>query len=267
MAKENKKFHGRLFGYSKKEVKGRVSDLEGMLTDSENKIKLLEERIKQAEAELEALRTERDGLAEEVENAEKERKVIARVLVDAEKRADSIVEEAIERGEDETKRLSVEADRVRTKIGRQIEHVRDIESASREFAEAVVKQLRESADRFEKELIGAVDVSGKNAEEFLAETEAVLDIDYFEGVREFKPAENEEKEAEGEEAENVESAEAADGTPEEAAAEEQSEVAAEAADESGEADEAEEITQNAIPEDYSFQQSDEGVSYFKVIRA
>ena len=30
---------------------------------------------------------------------------------------------------------------------------------------------------------------------------------------------------------------------------------------------AEEITQNAIPEDYSFQQSDEGVSYFKVIRA
>ena len=72
MATENKKFHGRLFGYSKKEVKGYVSDLGGMLTESQNKIKILEERLKQAETELETLRTERDGLAAEVENAEKE---------------------------------------------------------------------------------------------------------------------------------------------------------------------------------------------------
>lgn len=259
MATENKKFHGRLFGYSKKEVKGYVSDLGGMLTESQNKIKLLEERLKQAETELEALRTERDGLAAEVENAEKERKVIARVLVDAEKRADSIVENAIERGEGETKRLSVEADRVRTKIGRQIEHVRDIESASREFAEAVVRQLRESADLFEKELMGAVDSSEKNAESFLEETEAVLDIDYFENVREYKPEGAEEKAAEeAPEAANEEADEAADASAE--AAENAGAPEDEDKDDAGDG-------ANGIPEDYSFQQSDEGVSYFKVIRA
>lgn len=259
MATENKKFHGRLFGYSKKEVKGYVSDLGGMLTESQNKIKLLEERLKQAETELEALRTERDGLAAEVENAEKERKVIARVLVDAEKRADSIVENAIEKGEGETKRLSVEADRVRTKIGRQIEHVRDIESASREFAEAVVRQLRESADLFEKELMGAVDSSEKNAESFLEETEAVLDIDYFENVREYKPEGTGEKAAEdAPEAANEEADEAADASAEAA----ESACAPEDEDKDDAGDGA-----NGIPEDYSFQQSDEGVSYFKVIRA
>lgn len=259
MATENKKFHGRLFGYSKKEVKGYVSDLGGMLTESQNKIKLLEERLKQAETELEALRTERDGLAAEVENAEKERKVIARVLVDAEKRADSIVENAIERGEGETKRLSVEADRVRTKIGRQIEHVRDIESASREFAEAVVRQLRESADLFEKELMGAVDSSEKNAESFLEETEAVLDIDYFENVREYKPEGAEEKAAEeAPEAANEEADEAADASAK--AAESAGAPENEDKDDAGDG-------ANGIPEDYSFQQSDEGVSYFKVIRA
>ncbi len=259
MATENKKFHGRLFGYSKKEVKGYVSDLGGMLTESQNKIKLLEERLKQAETELEALRTERDGLAAEVENAEKERKVIARVLVDAEKRADSIVENAIERGEGETKRLSVEADRVRTKIGRQIEHVRDIESASREFAEAVVRQLRESADLFEKELMGAVDSSEKNAESFLEETEAVLDIDYFENVREYKPEGAEEKAAgEAPEAANEEADEAADASAK--AAENAGAHENEDKDDAGDG-------ANGIPEDYSFQQSDEGVSYFKVIRA
>ncbi len=259
MATENKKFHGRLFGYSKKEVKGYVSDLGGMLTESQNKIKLLEERLKQAETELEALRTERDGLAAEVENAEKERKVIARVLVDAEKRADSIVENAIERGEGETKRLSVEADRVRTKIGRQIEHVRDIESASREFAEAVVRQLRESADLFEKELMGAVDSSEKNAESFLEETEAVLDIDYFENVREYKPEGAEEKAAEeAPEAANEEADEAADASAK--AAENAGAPEDEDKDDAGDG-------ANGIPEDYSFQQSDEGVSYFKVIRA
>lgn len=259
MATENKKFHGRLFGYSKKEVKGYVSDLGGMLTESQNKIKLLEERLKQAETELEALRTERDGLAAEVENAEKERKVIARVLVDAEKRADSIVENAIERGEGETKRLSVEADRVRTKIGRQIEHVRDIESASREFAEAVVRQLRESADLFEKELMGAVDSSEKNAESFLEETEAVLDIDYFENVREYKPEGAEEKAAEeAPEAANEEADEAADASAK--AAESAGAHKDEDKDDAGDG-------ANGIPEDYSFQQSDEGVSYFKVIRA
>ncbi|MBR7078123.1 MAG: DivIVA domain-containing protein [Clostridia bacterium] len=259
MATENKKFHGRLFGYSKKEVKGYVSDLGGMLTESQNKIKLLEERLKQAETELEALRTERDGLAAEVENAEKERKVIARVLVDAEKRADSIVENAIEKGEGETKRLSVEADRVRTKIGRQIEHVRDIESASREFAEAVVRQLRESADLFEKELMGAVDSSEKNAESFLEETEAVLDIDYFENVREYKPEGAEEKAAEeAPEAANEEADEAADASAK--AAENAGAPEDEDKDDAGDG-------ANGIPEDYSFQQSDEGVSYFKVIRA
>ncbi|MBQ3895176.1 MAG: hypothetical protein II739_07605 [Clostridia bacterium] len=259
MATENKKFHGRLFGYSKKEVKGYVSDLGGMLTESQNKIKILEERLKQAETELEALRTERDGLAAEVENAEKERKVIARVLVDAEKRADSIVENAIERGEGETKRLSVEADRVRTKIGRQIEHVRDIESASREFAEAVVRQLRESADLFEKELMGAVDSSEKNAESFLEETEAVLDIDYFENVREYKPEGAEEKAAEeAPEAANEEADEAADASAK--AAENAGAPEDEDKDDAGDG-------ANGIPEDYSFQQSDEGVSYFKVIRA
>ena len=259
MATENKKFHGRLFGYSKKEVKGYVSDLGGMLTESQNKIKLLEERLKQAETELEALRTERDGLAAEVENAEKERKVIARVLVDAEKRADSIVENAIEKGEGETKRLSVEADRVRTKIGRQIEHVRDIESASREFAEAVVRQLRESADLFEKELMGAVDSSEKNAESFLEETEAVLDIDYFENVREYKPEGAEEKAAEeAPEAANEEADDAADASAK--AAESAGAPEDEDKDDAGDG-------ANGIPEDYSFQQSDEGVSYFKVIRA
>lgn len=259
MATENKKFHGRLFGYSKKEVKGYVSDLGGMLTESQNKIKLLEERLKQAETELEALRTERDGLAAEVENAEKERKVIARVLVDAEKRADSIVENAIERGEGETKRLSVEADRVRTKIGRQIEHVRDIESASREFAEAVVRQLRESADLFEKELMGAVDSSEKNAESFLEETEAVLDIDYFENVREYKPEGAEEKAAEeAPDDANEKSDEAADASAK--AAENAGAPENEDKDDAGDG-------ANGIPEDYSFQQSDEGVSYFKVIRA
>ncbi len=259
MATENKKFHGRLFGYSKKEVKGYVSDLGGMLTESQNKIKILEERLKQAETELETLRTERDGLAAEVENAEKERKVIARVLVDAEKRADSIVENAIERGEGETKRLSVEADRVRTKIGRQIEHVRDIESASREFAEAVVRQLRESADLFEKELMGAVDSSEKNAESFLEETEAVLDIDYFENVREYKPEGAEEKAAEeAPEAANEEADEAADASAK--AAENAGAPEDEDKDDAGDG-------ANGIPEDYSFQQSDEGVSYFKVIRA
>jgi len=259
MATENKKFHGRLFGYSKKEVKGYVSDLGGMLTESQNKIKLLEERLKQAETELEALRTERDGLAAEVENAEKERKVIARVLVDAEKRADSIVENAIEKGEGETKRLSVEADRVRTKIGRQIEHVRDIESASREFAEAVVRQLRESADLFEKELMGAVDSSEKNAESFLEETEAVLDIDYFENVREYKPEGTVEKAAEeAPEAANEGADEAADASAE--AAENAGAPEDEDKDDAGDG-------ANGIPEDYSFQHSDEGVSYFKVIRA
>ena len=260
MATENKKFHGRLFGYSKKEVKGYVSDLGGMLTESQNKIKLLEERLKQAETELEALRTERDGLAAEVENAEKERKVIARVR-DPEhvNQYDSIVENAIERGEGETKRLSVEADRVRTKIGRQIEHVRDIESASREFAEAVVRQLRESADLFEKELMGAVDSSEKNAESFLEETEAVLDIDYFENVREYKPEGAEEKAAEeAPEAANEEADEAADASAK--AAENAGAPEDEDKDDAGDG-------ANGIPEDYSFQQSDEGVSYFKVIRA
>ena len=92
-----------------------------------------------------------------------------------------------------------------------------------------------------------------------SEATAYMTGNYFENVREYKPEGAEEKAAEeAPEAANEEADEAADASAK--AAENAGAPEDEDKDDAGDG-------ANGIPEDYSFQQSDEGVSYFKVIRA
>lgn len=238
MGKSEKLFSTRLFGYSKDEVvsydkeqKERQSRLESQIALQAERIRLLEETVKTNETEIAFLR---NGLNE----AHEQRNAIARVLVDAKVKADEMIKDAIDKGEEETSRLMKRADLVRDHIEGQIERVRDVEDAAQTFARAVIARMRASADLFEKELLGAVDDASVDAEEVLRETSAVLDVDYFAPVRKAAEPEKEEK--------------------------------PEAADKAGSnTDGAEEIEdkddEDGIPSDYSFQTSDEGQGFFKVV--
>ncbi len=240
MGRSEKLFSTSMFGYSKDEVRFYDQEQKERQSRLENQIALQSERIRSLENLLKAYESEMNVLRARIDEASRQRDAIARVLVDAELRADDIVNEAVKKGEDETLRLMNRADAVREHIEGQIERVRDVEDAADTFAKAIIARLRASADLFEKELLDAVGGASEDAEKVLKETETVLDTDYFESVRKKAETVGETSEAEEETAE----------TDEEISEEDDDE--AEAA---------------GIPADYSFQTSDEGKSFFKVIRA
>ncbi len=255
MAKSKKLFSTSMFGYSKDEVrfydneqKERIGRLEKQISMQADRIKSLEDLIRAYEGEINVLRARLD-------EASKQRDAIARVLVDAELRADDIVKDAVEKGENETRRLMDRADAVREHISGQLDRVRDVEDAAETFAKAIIARLRASADLFEQELLGAVSDASSDAEKVLAETETVLGVDYFEPVRK--------QEEPAEDIEDTE--EATDGTEEEPSGETQS--GEEPAGGETDADSADAGDEGDIPGDFSFQTSDEGQGFFTVVRA
>ena len=242
MGKSGKLFSTSMFGYSKDEVRSYDKEQKERQERLESQIKLQSDRIRSLEDLLRANENEINVLNARLDEASKQRDAIARVLVDAELRADGILQEAIEKGETETQRLMQRADLVRDHIAGQIDRVRDVEDAAETFARAIIARLRASADLFEQELMGAVGDASADTEKVLADTAAVLDEDYFAPVRQQEKAEE----------------------PAEEVAEETAKVEAEA--ETGETD-AENAENEDIPSDYSFSTSEEGQGFFKVVRA
>ncbi len=230
-----------MFGYSKDEVRSYDKEQKERQERLESQIRVQTDRIKTLEDLLRAHENEISILNARLDEASKQRDAIARVLVDAELRADGIVNDAIEKGENETRRLIERADLVREHISGQIGRVRDVGDAAETFAKAIIARLRASADLFEQELMGAVGDISSDTEKQLADIEATLDEDYFAPSRHVKdeseePAEEQEAEEETAETEEVNA--------------------------TADAEEEEEI-----PSDFSFSTSEEGQSFFRVLRA
>ncbi len=239
MGKSEKLFSTSMFGYSKDEVRSYDREQKDRQDRLESQIRVQSDRIKTLEDLLRAHENEISILNARLDEASKQRDAIARVLVDAELRADGIVNDAIEKGENETQRLMERADLVREHISGQIGRVKDVGDAAETFAKAIIARLRASADLFEQELMGAVGEVTSETEKQLADIEATLDEDYFAPSRPVKDENEEETAAEVEAAEE--------------------ETANEVRDDAEEEEE--------IPSDFSFSTSEEGQSFFRVLRA
>ena len=252
MAESKRKFSGRLFGYSKKQVNEAMESAGREISELKAENEARDLRIAELSHKLAYIETERDDLREEAVKARREKDAIAKVLVDAQRRGDEIVDAAVKNAESETARLSVHADKVRSKIESQISVVKNIEDVSYDYVRAIIDQLRASADRFEQELMDTVDESRRSTDDFLDETEAVLDIDYFAEAGVDRTAE--------------------EGAAEERAAEadvggDEDPADAGAQDDSGAVRDTASDKEDGMDDMPSFQSSDEAAAYFKVIRA
>ena len=244
MAESKRKFSGRLFGYSKKQVNEAMESAGREISELKAENEARDLRIAELSRRIADLEAENDSLTEEAAAARREKEAIAKVLVDAQRRGDEIVDTAVKNAESETARLSVHADKVRSKIEHQVKAVKDIEDASYDYVRAIIDQLKASADKFEQDVMDTVDESRRSTDVFLDETEAVLDVDYFADAGVDRSDRQDVGDAPAA-PEDIGETEKAGETPENA-----SDVRNEVKDE--------------MP---PFQSSDEAAAYFKVIRA
>ncbi|MBP1588488.1 MAG: hypothetical protein ILO53_08845 [Clostridia bacterium] len=271
MSKSKRKFPGRLFGYSKKQVNAAMESAGKEITDLKSEADARNLQIESLSQRLAELEEERNFLREEAAAARREKDAIAKVLVDAQRRGDEIIDTAVQNAESETARLSVHADKVRSKISSQVSVVRSIEDASYDYVRAIIDQLKASADRFEQEIMDTVDESRRSADEFLDETEAVLDVDYFgeAGVERPSAAAKADAETEADEDADADSGKETGSAETPETQEDGSEVsgAADAPAAGGEDSTNSSGMSRGADEMPAFQSSDEAAQYFRVIRA
>lgn len=103
-------FKSKLIGYKKKDV---IQYIEEMKKDYEEQLTRKQERMFQLNEENRKMRAQIAALEEKIEHYEKQEVYISKALVKAEQKAESIVEDAYEKVNDEMRKIELEKSRWR----------------------------------------------------------------------------------------------------------------------------------------------------------
>ena len=171
MAKSQNLFDTQLGGYNKKQVDEYISK-QGV------KNQVVTEKLKAENAELkarlESVEAMYDKILAKFEDLQNDKDTLAKILIDAERRAGEIVDDAHKEVEKEKDRLNTEADKIKDKIQGRSDLLRKMDVASREFAYALIEQVKASAGVFETELLNSIDEASAETEKYLAETDELV---------------------------------------------------------------------------------------------
>lgn len=169
-----KRFGTSLFGFKKLDVN---SYIEKILREFDDKIKEKENEIAEVKNQCRELRIKYEDIARKTDRAGEERAKIADVLIKAQEKAETIIDEAKVQSSEERKKLSVLAEKER-------ERLVDIRQEIKVLKQDVIRVLK----KYEEELDTLYETAELSAPEEKADSIDIVDI--IEELTSIVPEEN-----------------------------------------------------------------------------
>lgn len=194
MAKNKKIFATGLTGYRKKtvnkyveqknaELKKLSAEKEKLSTENSEltaQIKELSSQNTALKVELESMEKMYDRLFEKFNEMQGDKDRVARILVDAERRADEIMNTATDRAKAEKMRLEGEISEITRGIYEKTDVLRETDDMAKENTMNLIARLREAVDTFENDMLRKIEENTGATEAFIKSQSQKITADTIE---------------------------------------------------------------------------------------